>query len=79
MIEKLKLFIDQKNLLARQDRVLVAVSGGLDSMALLHMLKQLHIDVAVAHCNFQLRGDDSDEDEEFVRLHCEKIQTPFFL
>lgn len=78
MIEKLKWFVEEKNLLGPHDRVLVAVSGGLDSMALLHLLKQLHVDMAVAHCNFQLRGYDSDQDEEFVRLHCEKIQVPFF-
>jgi tRNA(Ile)-lysidine synthase len=45
---------------------------------LLHLLKQLDIELAVAHCNFQLRGDDSDQDEEFARVHCDKIQVPFF-
>ncbi len=78
MIEKLKRFIDEKNLLTRHDRVLVAVSGGLDSMVLLHLMKQLDVEVAVAHCNFQLRGDDSDQDEEFVRWHSEKMNIPFF-
>ena len=51
-------------------RMLLAVSGGLDSMVLLHVLKQLDMEVAVAHCNFQLRGQDSDEDEDFVRNYC---------
>ncbi len=78
MIDELKRFNEEKNLLDRQDRLLVAVSGGLDSMVLLHLLKQLDIELAVAHCNFQLRGDDSDKDEEFVKLHCYKIQIPFF-
>ncbi len=78
MIEKLKRFISDKNLLARHDRVLVAVSGGMDSMALLHLLKQLEMEVFVAHCNFQLRGEDSNQDEEFVKIHCEKINVPFF-
>jgi tRNA(Ile)-lysidine synthase len=78
VIEKLKWFVKEKNLLDRHDRILVAVSGGLDSMVLLHMLKQLDIEVAVAHCNFQLRGQDSDEDEEFVRMYCDKISVPFF-
>lgn len=78
MIDKLKRFIEEKNLLVRHDRILVAVSGGLDSMVLLHMLKRLDIEVAAAHCNFQLRGRDSDEDEEFVRMHCRKIDVPFF-
>ena len=78
MIDKLKRFIKEKNLLDQHDRILVAASGGLDSMVLLHLLKQLDIEVAVAHCNFQLRGQDSDEDEDFVRIHCDKINVPFF-
>lgn len=78
MIDKLKRFIDEKNLLALHDRILVAVSGGLDSMVLLHLLQQLDMEVAVAHCNFQLRGQDSDEDEEFVRNYCVQINIPFF-
>jgi len=78
VINELKRFNEERNLFIRQDRLLVAVSGGLDSMVLLHLLKQLDIELAVAHCNFQLRGEDSDTDEEFVRLHCVKIQIPFF-
>ncbi len=78
MIDKLKRFIDEKNLLTKQDIILVAVSGGLDSMVLLHALKRLDIELAVAHCNFQLRGQDSDEDEEFVRNYCVQINVPFF-
>ena len=77
MIDQLKRFVLQKNLLARHDRVLIAVSGGLDSMVLLHLMKQMEVEIAVAHCNFQLRGDDSDGDEEFVRSHCERNQIPF--
>jgi len=78
VIDQLKRFISERNLLTSSDRILVAVSGGLDSMVLLHLLKQLTVEVAVAHCNFQLRGDDSDQDEQFVRNHCELIQVPFF-
>lgn len=78
MLDQLKRFVQEKNLFARQDRVLIAVSGGLDSIVLLHLMKQLEVEIAVAHCNFQLRGDDSDQDEEFVRRHCEKNLVPFF-
>ncbi len=78
MVDKLKRYISEKNLLDRHDRVLIAVSGGLDSMVLLHLMKQLEVEVAVAHCNFQLRDEDSDQDEAFVRVHCEKWNIPFF-
>lgn len=78
MINKLKKYIVEKNLIHLQDRVLVAVSGGLDSMVLIHLLSQLEVDLAVAHCNFQLRDKESDRDEEFVRSYCEKHGISFF-
>lgn len=78
MVHRLKRYIGEKNLLSRHDRVLIAVSGGLDSMVLLHLMKQLDVELTVAHCNFQLRDEDSNEDEAFVRVHCEKWNIPFF-
>jgi tRNA(Ile)-lysidine synthase len=60
------------------DKILLAVSGGLDSMVLLHLMKTAGFKVAVAHCNFQLRGEESDADEEAVRVACAKQGTPFF-
>lgn len=78
MVDKLKRYIDEKHMLSPQDRVLIAVSGGLDSMVLLHLMRQMDVDVAVAHCNFQLRDEDSNEDEVFVRVYCEKWNIPFF-
>lgn len=53
-----------------QDKILVGVSGGIDSMVLLHLLVHAGFSVGVAHCNFGLRGDESDADEQFVRYHC---------
>ena len=68
-------FIKQYNLLDyRSDKVLVGVSGGVDSMVLLDILASLlpkeHL--LVAHCNFQLRGEESERDEAFVRAFCEE-------
>ena len=50
--------------------LLVAVSGGADSMALLDLLRQTDWPVVAAHCNFRLRGSESDGDEAFVRHFC---------
>ncbi|WP_439183688.1 tRNA lysidine(34) synthetase TilS [Carboxylicivirga taeanensis] len=52
------------------DKLLVAVSGGADSMALLHILQQGGYQLAAAHCNFQLRGEASDSDEQLVSDFC---------
>lgn len=52
-------------------KLLIAVSGGLDSMVLLDLISKTNIEFAVAHCNFQLRGVESDEDENFVKSYCE--------
>jgi len=48
------------------NRFLLACSGGLDSVVLTHLCKACHLDFSLAHCNFQLRGDESDKDEEYV-------------
>ncbi|WP_298119525.1 tRNA lysidine(34) synthetase TilS [Flavobacterium sp.] len=50
----------------KEKRLLLATSGGIDSMVLVHLLHQLNYNFAVAHCNFQLRGEESDADENFV-------------
>lgn len=78
VLEKLKEYIEQLKLMHREDKILVAVSGGIDSMVLLHLLQALNYQVGVAHCNFQLRGEDSDEDEVFVKQYCSLLSIPFF-
>jgi tRNA(Ile)-lysidine synthase len=59
-------------------RVLVALSGGADSVALLSLLIQLGVDVVVVHCNFNLRGEESDEDEVFVKELCENLNVRIY-
>ena len=48
-------------------------------MVLLYLCHQLNIDIRVAHCNFQLRGDESDKDEDFVKSQTDKLQIPIFI
>lgn len=69
-------FIERNNLFSPQDKVLVALSGGADSVALLLLLQALGYTCEAAHCNFHLRAEESDRDEEFVRKLCGKSDIP---
>ncbi len=60
-------------------KVLVAFSGGADSLALLHLFKMNGINVSAAHCNFNLRGAESDADEAFVRDFCKINEVPLYV
>jgi tRNA(Ile)-lysidine synthase len=62
----------------KDKKLLLAVSGGLDSMVLMHLFQELNYSIGIAHCNFQLRAKESDEDENFVKLQAEKLQIPIF-
>ncbi len=59
--------VKEKQLFEPHQKVLLAVSGGIDSMVLLHLFEMSDFEYGIAHCNFQLRGNESDEDEEFVK------------
>ena len=60
-------FIKQRQLFEPHQKVLLAISGGIDSMVLLYLFEKLEFDYGIVHCNFQLRGEESDGDEEFVK------------
>ena len=70
--------IHQNELCKPDQRIMLAVSGGLDSMVMLHLFKEAGFSVGVAHCNFQLRGEDSMKDEAFVQSLCSNKNIPFF-
>jgi len=64
-------FIHEQNLFHSPQRILLAVSGGADSMLMLHLFVNAGFPIAVAHCNFGLRGAESDEEEQFVATYCD--------
>jgi tRNA(Ile)-lysidine synthase len=72
-------FIDSRCLFSRNDKVLLAVSGGIDSVVLSHLFRQAGLNFAIAHCNFGLRGDESNTDAVFVEQLAQQLKVPFFL
>ena len=79
MLQKLENHIQQNLSFLKDKKLLLAVSGGIDSMVLVDLFHKLKYDIAVAHCNFQLRGQESDDDEEFVKSQVEKLNIPLFI
>ncbi|MDR0839051.1 MAG: tRNA lysidine(34) synthetase TilS [Oscillospiraceae bacterium] len=80
MLKKLTAFADRYGMLPQGAKILAAVSGGADSMALLTALRELaperELTIGVAHFDHRLRGEESDRDREFVRDFCEKAGIP---
>ncbi len=70
--------IDQQLSFLKDKKLLIACSGGVDSVVLTYLLKDLNFDIALAHCNFALRGMESDGDEDFVNELAQKLEIPFF-
>ena len=80
-LQRAKTEIQGRHLLSRGQKILVAVSGGADSMVLLHVLHSLaknpRWQISVAHFNHRLRGRAGDADERLVRRTAEKLRLPF--
>lgn len=73
---KVSLYIEERQLFSIGEKILVALSGGADSVALLRVLLRLGYTCVAAHCNFRLRGAESDRDEAFVRELCKRQKVP---
>ena len=79
MFKKFQKHINDRFSFLEGKRILLAVSGGIDSMVALYLFQQLKIDFFVAHCNFNLRGKESEEDEKFVKQFCKENNISFFV
>lgn len=79
MLNKFKKHIDQNFAFLKNSKLLLATSGGIDSMVLVHLFSELKYSIALAHCNFQLRGLESFGDQNFVQEYANTNEIPFFL
>jgi tRNA(Ile)-lysidine synthase len=78
MIDDFNKFISENRLIKPGDRILLAVSGGIDSMVMAHLFCMQDISIGIAHCNFSLRGPESDKDEQLVRQFAADRGIPFY-
>jgi tRNA(Ile)-lysidine synthase len=72
-------YIKKNALFTEQDKILLAVSGGKDSVLMLQLFKLSNYKFSIAHCNFNLRADESQRDEAFVRLLAANLDVPFYV
>ena len=77
LVTQFKNYISSNNLFSAKDKLLLAVSGGIDSVVLCELCKQAGYEFGIAHCNFQLRGEDSERDEKFVGGLAAKYNVDF--
>lgn len=71
-------YIKDQNLFSRKDKILLAISGGMDSVLMCHLFKEANLSASIAHCNFKLRGEDSDGDAVFVKQLAADLDFDFY-
>ena len=79
MIHTFKTHIEKSLSFLHKSKLLIAISGGLDSVVLTHLCHEAKLNFSLAHCNFNLRGDESDADEEFVLQLAEDLDLEVFI
>ncbi len=75
LLERFQEYIEQNKLVKEDDKILLTVSGGVDSMVMLDLFAKCGYNIGVAHCNFQLRGEESDEDEILVQKVADSLEV----
>jgi len=78
MVKQFREFIAKHQLFAASEKILISVSGGVDSSVLVHLFQHCKLNFGLIHCNFQLRGKASERDQEFVRKMAKTIRVPIF-
>ncbi|MGL6269250.1 MAG: tRNA lysidine(34) synthetase TilS, partial [Chitinophagaceae bacterium] len=78
-LERCKLFVNEEKLFSSGDPLLLAVSGGLDSVVLTDIIYTLGYTFSIAHCNFNLRGEESERDQDFVKQLSKHYHVPYYV
>src|SRR5215813_3785455 len=79
LLQRFTEFIQQQNLFHQKDQLILAVSGGVDSVVLCELCKRAGYDFIIAHCNFRLREKESERDKEFVNELSKKYNVVFLV
>lgn len=77
-VQRFRNYIEQHELMLPSDKILVGVSGGIDSIVLCELMAMTGVNFGIAHFNFMLRGEEADMDEKFVIDLAKKYNVPFF-
>jgi tRNA(Ile)-lysidine synthase len=78
MLQEFKIHINNNFSFLNESKLLIAISGGLDSVVLAHLCKFLKLDFSLAHCNFSLRGEESNTDQAFVIQLAKDLEVEIF-
>ena len=79
LVQQFNDFIKAENLFQKKDVLVLAVSGGADSAVLCELCHRSGYNFLIAHCNFQLRGEESERDEQFVRQLAQRYDKPILV
>ena len=78
MLDQLLNYIKKQKLFQPGDKIVLAVSGGIDSMVMLNLFQKTNFSYAIAHCNFKLRGEESNADQLLVEQTAAECKVPYF-